>query len=182
MRKLKSWFKRKFYKKLTKGDIQGYRNILKLVYHKKAEHPTLDINRTTYSNVISDINNEIVDLIIEKNLNYVLPYLGSSLSIKKVKRIPKIKNNKLFNTAPIDWKTTNELWNSDEEAKEKKLLIRYTNSHTMKYVFRIYFKKYISSFINKQYYSFKPCRTFQRLLGKRINDDTKNRYDSYLLY
>ena len=166
----------------SEGKVNTHYGMRDYYNYFKKNNPTLDINRTLYSNVISDINNEIVDLIIEKNLNYVLPYLGSSLSIKKVKRIPKIKNNKLFNTAPIDWKTTNELWNSDEEAKEKKLLIRYTNSHTMKYVFRIYFKKYISSFINKQYYSFKPCRTFQRLLGKRINDDTKNRYDSYLLY
>ena len=52
----------------------------------------------------------------------------------------------------------------------------------MKYVFRIYFKKYIYPFENKQLYSFKPNRKFQRLLGARIKDENKERYDTYLLY
>ena len=91
-------------------------------------------------------------------------------------------NGKLVNTAPVDWVVTNKLWNEDEEAREKKLLVRFSNSHTSKFIFRVFFKKYYLSFLNKKYYSFKTSRGFQRLLAKRIKDEDKEQYDSYLLY
>ena len=71
---------------------------------------------------------------------------------------------------------------TDEEAKEKKLLVRFTNYHTSKYVFRLYFKKYIYSFKNKKYYKFKTVRSFARALANRIKDENKNKYDAFLLY
>lgn len=43
--KIKIWFRKTFYKQLSKEDLLGYRNLLKLIYHKKAEHPILDINK-----------------------------------------------------------------------------------------------------------------------------------------
>jgi hypothetical protein len=43
--KFKIWFKKTFYKKLSKQDLLGYRNILKILYHKNALHPVLDINK-----------------------------------------------------------------------------------------------------------------------------------------
>ena len=73
MRKLKIWFKRKFYKKLTKGDIQGYRNILKLVYHKKAEHPTLDINKdSTVKRYFIEVPTLKITLIIDDSFAEVI--------------------------------------------------------------------------------------------------------------
>lgn len=145
-------------------------------------NPEININRGTYNNIISDFNEEIINLIIEDNLEYVLPHLGSSISIKKTKRTPKIINGKLYNTSPVDWVATNKLWDEDEEAREKKLLVRYLNNHTSKFVFSIYFKKYISSFTNKNIYSFVSNRTFKRKLGARIKDENKDKYDTYLLY
>ena len=168
--------------KRTEGKIKSHYGMRDYFNYFKKNNPNLNINRTLYSKIISDINFEITNLIIEDNLTYVLPYLGSSLSIRKTKNIPKIKNNKLYNTSPVDWKTTNELWESDKEAKENKILVRYLNEHTSRHVFRIYFKKYILYFKNKQYYSFKPCRDFSRMLAKRIKDENKDKYDSYLLY
>ena len=145
-------------------------------------NPEIKITRGTYNNIISDFNEEIINLIIEENLEYVLPYMGSSISIKKTKRTPKIINGKLYNPTPVDWVATNKLWDEDEEAREKKLLVRYLNNHTSKYVFSIYFKKYISSFINKNIYSFVSNRTFKRQLSARIKDENKEKYDTYLLY
>jgi len=142
----------------------------------------LDISNKKFYDVIADFNREIVNLIIEENLDYQLPYLGSSISITKIKQVPKIKDGKLINNSPIDWVATNKLWNDDEEAKEKKLLVRFSNYHTSKYIFKIYFKKYIYSFKNKKYFKFKSIRSFSRLLGKRIKDDNKEKYDAFLLY
>jgi hypothetical protein len=142
----------------------------------------ISIDKSTYSNIISDFNEELRDLIIEDNFEYILPYLGASLSIKKDKRVPKIVNGKLYNPTPVDWVATNKLWSEDDESREKKLLVRYNNNHTSKYVFRIYFKKHIHPFINKKFYNFESGRKFQRLLSARIKDETKDRYDTFLLY
>ena len=169
-------------KKRTEGKITADYGMPDYYDYFTKENLEIKISRGNYNNIISDFNKVIINLIIEENLEYVLPYLGSSISIKKVKRIPKIVNGKLYNTAPVDWVATNKLWDEDEEVREKKLLVRYLNNHTSKYVFSIYFRKYISSFINKNIYSFVSNRTFKRLIGIRIKDETKERYDTYLLY
>ena len=56
-------------------------------YYKffKKEHPELDISNKKFYNVIADFNKKITEMIIEDNLDYQLPYLGSSISIKKLK-------------------------------------------------------------------------------------------------
>jgi len=123
-----------------------------------------------------------MDLVIEHNIIFYMPILELELFIKKDKRKPKIVNGKLVNNIPIDWKATNELWEKDSEAKEKKILVRYNNSHTSGYVFRIYCKKFKSKVKKKNLYKFKPSRNFQRSLSKRIKDPNKDNFDAFLLY
>jgi len=166
----------------TKGKIKADYGIKDYYNFFKLDNPELDIPYSTYTNIIGTFNKGLIGLIIEDNIEYSIPYLGSTLSIKKDKRVPKIKNGKLYNTSPVDWPTTNKLWFEDAEAKLKKLLVRYLNTHTSKYVFRIHFKKYKLYFKNKSLFSFKVNRTFARQLGDRINDENKPRYDTHLLY
>jgi hypothetical protein len=168
--------------KRSEGKIKTHYGMVDYFKFFKNKYSTINIDRVKYSNIISDFNDELINLIIEDNLEYNIPYLGSTLSIKKEKRTPKIVNGKLYNTVPVDWVATNKLWSDDSEARDKKLLVRYSNIHSSKYVFRIYFKKYKQAFFNKRYYFFKPTRTFQRLLGSRIKDDNKEKYNSFLLY
>lgn len=141
-----------------------------------------NINSVIYSKIIAEFSQSIIDLIIEDNLVYKLPYLGFELVIKKSKRVPTIKNGKLINNIPIDFKATNALWASCEESKKKKLLVRYNNSHTSGYVFRIYCKKFKSKLKNRSLLKFKPSRKFQRQLGARIKDPNKDNFDAFLLY
>lgn len=141
-----------------------------------------NISRKKYNDIITDFNKGIVNLIIEEHLQYYIPHLGFEIMIKKDKRKPRIVNGKLINNVPIDWKATNILWNKDAEAKEKKLLVRYNNSHTSGYVFRIYCKKFKSKVKNKNLYKFKPNRQFQRDLSKRIKDPNKDNFDAFLLF
>lgn len=168
--------------KRTEGKIKTHYGKKDYYKYFKINNPDLNITAKTFSDVISDFNKEIINLIIEENLEYNIPYLGSSISIKKNKRVPKIVNGKLYNTSPVDWVATNKLWDEDKEAREKKLLVRYLNNHTSKFVFKIQFKKYNNYFLNKNIYSFESNRVFKRLLGKRINDENKDKYDTYLLY
>lgn len=166
----------------SEGKIKSHFGIVNYYKYFKENNKESKIDKTLYNKIISDFNNEIINLIINENVEYYLPHIGSSLSIRKTKKLPSIVNGKLVNTAPVDWVITNKLWNEDEEAREKKLLVRFNNLHTSKFIFRVFFKKYYLSFLNKKYYSFKTSRGFQRLLAKRIKDEDKEQYDSYLLY
>lgn len=168
--------------KRTEGKIKAHYGINDYFKFFKKDNSDLKISYKQYSKIVQRFNEEIINLIIEDNLEYKLPHLGASLAIRKDKRVPRIVNGKLYNPTPVDWVATNKLWMDDEEAKEKKLLVRYNNNHTSKYVFRVFFKKQIYPFMNKKYYSFQTCRKFARLLGKRINDEDKDKYDTYVLF
>ena len=168
--------------KRTEGKIISHYGITDYYKYFKKDNPTLKITYQQYTKIIKQFNENLINLIIDENVTYVLPYLGSSLSIRKTKRIPRIVDGKLYNPTPVDWVATNKLWDEDEEAKDKKLLVRYNNNHTSKYVFRVSFRKYIHPFINKKYYNFQTSRKFSRLLAARINDENKDKYDTFLLY
>lgn len=139
------------------------------------------ISKSLYNNIISDFNEGIRDLIINENLVYQFPYTSFELFVKKHKRKPRIVNGKLINSIPINWKATNELWEKDIEAKEKKILIRFTNYHTFGYVFRILISKGKSRVKNKSLYKFKNNRKLQRELSKRILDQDKDPYDAFVI-
>ena len=168
--------------KRSQGKIKAHYGMKDYFKYFKKDNPDLDISNKKYYDIIADFNKNLINLIIEDNVEYNLPHLGSSISIKKTKQVPRIVNGKLVNKTPVDWVATNKLWEEDNEAKEKKLLVRYNNYHTSKYVFSISFKKYVYPFKNKKYYKFKSNRDFARLLGARINDQNKEKYDAYLLY
>ena len=140
-----------------------------------------DIPPKKFNNIITDFNLKLQDLIIEENLIYLLPHLNLELLLKKDKRKPRIVDGKLINNLPIDWKKTNELWERDQEAKEKKLLVRINNSHTSGHVFRIYCKKFKSTLKNRGLYKWTTIRQFARKLKTAINNPKKN-IDAYLLY
>jgi hypothetical protein len=140
------------------------------------------ITKDIYSKIITEYNNEIINLIIEDNMIYQIPFLGFEIVIKKDKRKPKIVNGKLISNIPIDFKATKELWASNPECKEKKLLVRHNNSHSSGYVFRIYCKKFKSQLKNRSLLKFKPNRKFQRQLSARIKDENKDNFDAFLLY
>lgn len=152
-------------------------------YYKYLKDTTdIQISSVKFNKVIGEINKAIVNSLINDNLQFQIPKLQSQISIRKIKKVPKIVDNKLVNTTPIDWKATNELWNKNPEAKEKKILLRYLNSHTFKYVFRIKLIKGSITFKNKQHYKYKPARSFQRLLAKRILDPNLDNFEAYKLY
>lgn len=149
-------------------------------YYKKNNEKPLDY--TTYSDIISKYNKSVIDLMLNNSLEYRVPVLNFLFTIRKDERKPQIKNGKLHNNRPIDFKRTMDLWASDEEARNKKILLRFNNNHSSGYVYRIYCKKHESSIKNKKYYKFTPSREFKRGLASRINDEDKPKFDCYLLY
>lgn len=148
-------------------------------YCKNTNNPK---DRLKFNKVISEFNSAIVSAIINEGLEYTPIMLQMTFCIRKYKKVIRIKNSKLINPNPIDWKTTNKLWEEDKDAAEKKILIRYQNNHTSKYVFRIKVLKTAGYYLNKKLYKFKPCRSFQRSLGARILDPKQDNFEAYELF
>jgi hypothetical protein len=166
----------------TKNKITSDYGMKDYYKYYKETNPSSEVTRVKYNKIISQINEEIINMMLNESFEYKLPHINATLTIRKDKRKPTIKDGKVVNSSPVDWVTTKKLWEEDPETKEKGLLVRYLNTHTAGYVFRIYLKKFGASIKNRSYYKFKPSRKFQRALSARIKDDNKDKFDTYLLY
>jgi hypothetical protein len=90
-RKTRIRIARKFRIKLTQEDLRGYRNILKLLYHPKAETPLKDPDSSKYFIQVPSIH---LDLIIDEekaeiiNTKQIYPLnLNDKVYERAVKRI-----------------------------------------------------------------------------------------------
>ena len=176
---------------------KGIRNKIKIHYgmkdyynHYISSYKVNDINdednpyiisSQTYNNIITDFNSGIVDLILEEQYDFKIPFRLGMIGIRKFKpRLGIDDNGKLINKLPVNPRATRELWDSDPEAKKNKVYIRYTNKHSDGYVFTIhYFKKYKAKYKNKSVYKFEPVRSFTNNLAKKAK---KGMLDAYLLW
>lgn len=139
-----------------------------------------NISKTTFNKVITEYNSKMGELLIDE-LTLPLPARMGVLEILKDKRkVYANKEGKIINNKPVDWKATNNLWKLNEEAKQKKVLIRHDNRHTNGYVFRVYYNKSTANYKNKTVYSFAPIRTLKRSITKRILDYSKGKYDTFI--
>lgn len=156
--------------------ISGYRS-----KDIKDEDNPYFITSQEYNKIITEFNNGIVDLILEEQYDFKIPFHLGLIGIRKFK--PKLgldSNGNLINKLPVNPRATRELWDSDPVAKEKKIFVRYTNKHSDGYVFTIhYYKKYKAKFKNKSVYKFDPVRRFTNELTKKIK---QGMIDAYLLY
>lgn len=165
--------KQRIHKNKADYGIKDYYKFYKQKYNKENKN---------YTKIIGEFNKELIELILNSDLVYQLPFLGMEIMIRKEKRNIVIKDGKVYNPNPIDFKATKDLWDKSPEAKEKRLKIRYTNYHTSGYVFRVYLKKFKSRIKNRSFYKIKVNREFARGINKRIHDPNKEAFDAFLLY
>lgn len=165
---------RKHKLKLDYGQKDYYK------YYKKNYKNTVD--RGKYNEVQKTLFDKVINAMLNDNFEYPMTHLGFILTIRKEKRSPRLKDGKLYNNRPIDFKATNELWEKHPETKEKGLIVRHLNNHTSGYVFRIYLKKFKSNIKGRSYFKFRPMRKFKRDLNKRIKNPNKEPFDCFLLY
>lgn len=155
---------------------------IKDYYKYYCEHSKNPKSKELFDKVVYSFNKEIVNSIINNGLDYTPVKAKFTFCIRKNKRSIKLKDNIVVNTHPIDWKTTMKLWEDDPEAKKRKLLIRFLNNHTSKYVFRILMLKYTNNYLNKRFFRYKPPRSFQRTLAKRILNPDLDNYEAFEQY
>ena len=121
----------------------------------------------TYYRIIRTINNKIIDCLIRDG--YVdLPLQLGRLEFRTVEHQSTIKDNKLVTTRLVDWNETMRLWFVDEEAREKKIVLKDENP-TINFV---RYSKKDAKFHNQDYYEFRVMRPQLRRI-KRANKEGK---------
>lgn len=114
------------------------------------------------------IINKIVNKLLYSAYIVSFPLIGN-IYIKKYKPKIKFKPNGDLDIRKshirIDWQNTKKLWESDSEAKEKKLKVYHINKHTKGYQYKFVWDKRRNILNNKTIYKFKPVRKIDRELS-----------------
>ena len=148
-------------------------------YKKKyfKQDNSFKVEQKLYNQIVSSYNEEVREIVL-KGLQINFPYNMGALTLIKYKPELQVENNKItLNKLPINAKATRDLWDSNPEAKEKKVYIRYTNKHTNGYVFKIMFSRNIARFKNKSAYDYQIKREFKREVPKRIQQGKLDTYE-----
>lgn len=160
--------------------IKSHYGINEYYNYYKLKYPNDDISKKEFKNIFIIFNKELTKEIINKGKVKLPKRFGEIEIVKKKREVYINKDGVVINNKPIDWKATNDLWKSNEEAKNNKVLIRHSNKHTGGYVFRIFYNKSVAKYKNKSVYFFKPVRNFSRSINKRIRDYSKSKFDAYV--
>jgi hypothetical protein len=136
--------------------VEGYKNY-------KKRFPNTELSRKEYAEILETFFSEAKDYILNGR-EFKIPHRLGSLRIIKVKGdLKKLK---------VDWKSTKQLWEKDEECKEKKQLVYHLNEHTNGDYYRLYFKK--GKVKNISAVSFTPTRGLSRELASKIKNERKD--------
>ena len=109
-----------------------------------------------------------MNLLIAEQLalgeTFKMPAQMGELELRKKQCGVTMKNGHLHITYPVDWKATKELWQQDEEAKQKGTVIR----REIPYMYFIYWNIVPAKFKNKYFYQFKLNTFIKRALSQNI--------------
>lgn len=86
-------------------------------------------------NIIKGIN-ELVMEFVYKGGEFEFPAKVGSISIVGIKHTPFYLDGKLIPAKPVDWGATRKLWAEDEDAKKKKMLVRFTSDYFYRFLYK----------------------------------------------
>lgn len=123
-----------------------------------------DITEKQYSNILKDINLAIVQMVILENFEFKLPYNLGRFSMVQRKITYELDANGDLKTKrlSVDYKSTKDLWEKDEDARLKKILIFHTNEHTNGNRMSYRWSKKGCAVTGLKVYFFLPCRQVKR--------------------
>lgn len=151
-------------------------------YRDNSKNP---VDYKTFSNVIKEYNDRIMNAIIYENLEFRMPFRLGYIRIQRRRLTPFEKDGKIVKQHIMpDWKKTLEYWKKiypnktvDEIKKiPNKKILRYLNEHTNGYSARFYWDKKISNVKNQSCYIFKATRTAKENLASYIKKTGKIEY------
>lgn len=138
-----------------------------------------NVSSKLYLQILSEFNEMLVQVMLDENIDYKLPYNLGTIGIRKYKPKFKTENGKIIaNKLPIDPIETRKLWESNPDAKARKIYVRFNNKHSEGFVFKLYWAKSKALFKNKTIYTMSFKRSFKRMLAQRIKEKS---IDAYIL-
>lgn len=170
---------KQFNKILTHYGNADYYKFYKSRYIKSGDELFM-VSNSTYNQILSEFNQIIVEAILDKGLEFKLPHNLGSIAIRKYKPVIRLDKNGNIekNCLPINPIETKKLWEANPEAKEKKMVVRFTNKHSDGFVFKIAYFKKKAKFKNKSVYHFSFKRSFKRMLSFRVKEKS---IDAFLI-
>ena len=127
----------------------------------------VDISKNEYLKITEGFMKFISSKIKNgKDVNLPANY-GNILIVGKKNRV-KISEEGYITGVPVDWKSTLNLWNTNEEAKKSRKRIFFFNEHTNSISYSFKWLKGHAYVFNKHLYQFTPTRTNKRDLWKSI--------------
>jgi hypothetical protein len=146
-------------------------------FYNDTRKEDVNITQRTFTKIISAFNREVIKLILYKNYSFRLPFGLGYISVikKKQKDIEYDESGKqIKQKLLVDYHKTKQLWERDEEAKQKKKLVLHLNEHTDGYIYRYNWDKGGCAVTNLFSYKFKPSRENSRWLASVIKDKSLN--------
>jgi len=172
----------KFYKETLIYKGKRYRSKIMIF---KDQHRFI-IDQRKFSNILKDFNLELARLLVEENLEFLMPANLGRVRLRKYKRHIRLNEDGTVDlrNQVVDWKATKDLWkkeypglNSIELKKIKgKPLVFHLNEHSENYVVRLFWNKKNCAIINRQVYSLILTRTNKRRIAALIKHDPNTNY------
>ena len=153
-------------KKGSKAKVRnsfGVYDIYKLIRKNGWKGIGQPVTEKDFYAIIRGINMLIADNIANGITVHLPSYMGV-LELRKFKKGVSFVDGKLKNTYPIDWHNTLLLWDKDEEAKKKKIILRHENE----WVYHVRYDVWRARFNNKVFYRFALNTFIKRALSKNI--------------
>lgn len=151
----------------------GVYNAYKLIRKNKWFNIGKPISEHDFYKIVRTVNNKLADLL-SKGHDINLPCQMGRLEIRKYDAKITLQGDKVVTNLPIDWDRTLKLWSEDEEAYQKRTLIKMEE----KEIFKVYYNRGKANYTNKSFFAFDINRELKKKLKKNIKD---GRIDAYKL-
>jgi hypothetical protein len=147
------------------GSNEGYKHYCK---QTKDSSEVFQVSRKKYGKVLKEVHEEIIRKLLYEAATFRMPCGLPSLRVKKFKRKVRFKEDGSIDpkSLAINWKATRELWEKNNEAKEKKKLVYFINDHSDGYSAYIAMEKISANVPNVTLYNFVSARANDRELAK----------------
>jgi len=129
-------------------------------YKLLRKHKWLNIGRPLkeheFYSIVRGVNKCLVEEVLEgKTIKF--PARMGEWELRKFRHTVSFVDGKLKTSHLVDWMSTIKLWYADEDAHQKRLLVRFTSDGK----YKLLYKKFLATYQNRIFYQFIP-NTFIR--------------------
>lgn len=136
-------------------------------YYKK--NNITSVTAKEFGEIVREFNGFVRDSLSKRGNGYNIPAKMGIIELRKNKAEVTInEDGSIKNTLPVNWQETRKLWNENPEALEKRIKIKFVNSHSDGYTFKFVYLRTRANYKYKSIYRLKFNRQLKRQLSQSI--------------